>query len=119
VNNIMRHADCTQAEIDFSREREWLSLRIRDNGKGYATMPALVLTVYEDDERIFEAVCAGACGYLLNLAAPSVNQRHPQGARKLLVRFGVPKASVRSDALQLAAALDLRHYGTHYRACHG
>ena len=29
-----------------------------------AVMP-LVLTVYEDDERIFEALCAGACGYLL------------------------------------------------------
>jgi len=34
VNNIMRHADCTQAEIDFSRERDWLALRVRDNGKG-------------------------------------------------------------------------------------
>jgi len=34
VNNIMRHADCTQAEIDFSRERDWLALRVSDNGKG-------------------------------------------------------------------------------------
>jgi DNA-binding NarL/FixJ family response regulator len=25
----------------------------------------LVLTVYDDDERIFKALCAGACGYLL------------------------------------------------------
>jgi DNA-binding NarL/FixJ family response regulator len=25
----------------------------------------LVLTVYDDDDRIFQAVCAGACGYLL------------------------------------------------------
>ena len=25
----------------------------------------VVLTVYEDDDRIFEALCAGACGYLL------------------------------------------------------
>ena len=25
----------------------------------------LVLTVYDDDRRIFEAMCAGACGYLL------------------------------------------------------
>lgn len=32
------------------------------------TCPSLltvVLTVYEDDDRIFEALCAGACGYLL------------------------------------------------------
>ena len=25
----------------------------------------LVLTIYDDDDRIFEAICAGACGYLL------------------------------------------------------
>jgi signal transduction histidine kinase len=35
VNNIMRHADCTQAEIDFSRDRDWLALRVSDNGKGF------------------------------------------------------------------------------------
>jgi signal transduction histidine kinase len=34
VNNIMRHSDCTQAEIDFSCERDWLALRVSDNGKG-------------------------------------------------------------------------------------
>src|SRR5260370_26123751 len=31
----------------------------------YPGLPVLVLTVYNDDERIFEAMCAGACGYLL------------------------------------------------------
>ncbi len=30
----------------------------------------LVLTVYEDDDRIFEALCAGACGYLLKKTPP-------------------------------------------------
>jgi ligand-binding sensor domain-containing protein/signal transduction histidine kinase len=34
VNNIVRHAQCTQAEVDFSRDRDWLALRISDNGKG-------------------------------------------------------------------------------------
>jgi len=34
VNNVVRHSDCTHAEIDFSREREWLALRVSDNGKG-------------------------------------------------------------------------------------
>lgn len=28
-------------------------------------MPTIVFSVYGDDERIFEALCAGACGYLL------------------------------------------------------
>ncbi len=32
---------------------------------------ALVLTIYDDDERIFEAMCAGACGYLLKKTAPA------------------------------------------------
>jgi DNA-binding NarL/FixJ family response regulator len=31
----------------------------------FPSMLPLVLTVYEDDERIFDAICAGACGYLL------------------------------------------------------
>lgn len=31
----------------------------------------LVLTVYDDDARIFEALCAGACGYLLKKTAPA------------------------------------------------
>ncbi|MGH9162414.1 MAG: response regulator [Vicinamibacteraceae bacterium] len=30
----------------------------------------LMLTVYEDDARIFEALCAGACGYLLKKMPP-------------------------------------------------
>ncbi len=36
VNNIMRHSQCTQVEIDFCRERDWLWLRVSDNGKGLA-----------------------------------------------------------------------------------
>ena len=35
-----------------------------------AIMP-LVLTVYEDDRRIFDALCAGACGYLLKKTPPA------------------------------------------------
>ena len=31
----------------------------------------LVLTVYDDDNRIFQAICAGACGYLLKRTPPS------------------------------------------------
>ena len=39
-----------------------------------ARFPALVtlmLSVYEDDERIFDALCAGACGYLLKKTSPA------------------------------------------------
>jgi DNA-binding NarL/FixJ family response regulator len=31
----------------------------------------LVLTIYDDDDRIFDAICAGACGYLLKKTAPA------------------------------------------------
>jgi DNA-binding NarL/FixJ family response regulator len=31
----------------------------------------LMLTVYDDDERIFAALCAGACGYLLKKTPPA------------------------------------------------
>src|ERR1044072_2692182 len=31
----------------------------------------LMLTVYDDDARIFDARCAGACGYLLKRTAPA------------------------------------------------
>ncbi len=30
----------------------------------------LMLTVYDDDDRIFDAMCAGACGYLLKKTPP-------------------------------------------------
>lgn len=39
-----------------------------------ARWPALVvvmLTVYNDDERVFDALCAGACGYLLKKTPPA------------------------------------------------
>src|SRR5712691_8474981 len=36
----------------------------------YPSLLVLILTVYDDDERIFEALCAGACGYLLKKTPP-------------------------------------------------
>ena len=37
----------------------------------YPSLTLLMLTVYEDDERIFKALCAGACGYLLKKTPPA------------------------------------------------
>jgi DNA-binding NarL/FixJ family response regulator len=37
----------------------------------YPALQLLMLTVYEDDERIFDALCAGACGYLLKRTPPA------------------------------------------------
>jgi DNA-binding NarL/FixJ family response regulator len=36
----------------------------------YPGAPLLMLTVYDDDQRIFDALCAGACGYLLKKTPP-------------------------------------------------
>src|SRR5437867_6480402 len=37
----------------------------------YPDLTLLILTVYDDDERIFDALCAGACGYLLKKIPPA------------------------------------------------
>jgi DNA-binding NarL/FixJ family response regulator len=36
----------------------------------HPALSTVVLTVYDDDERIFQAICAGACGYLLKKIPP-------------------------------------------------
>src|SRR5262245_50270472 len=36
----------------------------------FPSLLLLMLTVYDDDERIFDALCAGACGYLLKKTPP-------------------------------------------------
>ncbi len=37
----------------------------------YPDMTVLMLTIYDDDERIFDAICAGASGYLLKRTSPA------------------------------------------------
>jgi DNA-binding NarL/FixJ family response regulator len=37
----------------------------------FPAITPVVLTVYKDDERIFRAICAGSCGYLLKKTAPN------------------------------------------------
>jgi DNA-binding NarL/FixJ family response regulator len=37
----------------------------------HPSLTLLMLTVYEDDERIFDALCAGACGYLVKKTPPT------------------------------------------------
>ena len=44
---------------------------IRRMKEMYPDLIVLMLSVYDDDERIFDALCAGACGYLLKSTPPS------------------------------------------------
>lgn len=65
----------------------------------HPALPILTLTVYDDDERIFAALCAGACGYLLKKTPParlleSIREAHdggapmsPQVARQVVALF--------------------------------
>ena len=38
----------------------------------YPSLHVLILTVYGDDRRIFNGLCAGACGYMLKTTAPEI-----------------------------------------------
>ncbi|MEW6366397.1 MAG: response regulator transcription factor [Acidobacteriota bacterium] len=44
---------------------------IRHLKESYAALLLIMLTVYEDDDRIFDAICAGAHGYLLKKTPPA------------------------------------------------
>jgi DNA-binding NarL/FixJ family response regulator len=37
----------------------------------HPSLPFIALTVYDDDEDVFDALCAGACGYLLKNTPPA------------------------------------------------
>jgi DNA-binding NarL/FixJ family response regulator len=44
---------------------------IRMFKESYPSWQFLVLSVYDDDHRVFDAMCAGACGYLLKKTPPA------------------------------------------------
>ena len=37
----------------------------------YPSLPVLALTIFDDDDEVFRALCAGACGYLLKNTPPA------------------------------------------------
>jgi DNA-binding NarL/FixJ family response regulator len=37
----------------------------------YPTMQILMLTIYEEEDKVFESICNGACGYLLKKTPPA------------------------------------------------
>ena len=39
--------------------------------QSFPSLTVLMLTIYDDDDRIFDALCAGACGYLLKKTPPA------------------------------------------------
>jgi DNA-binding NarL/FixJ family response regulator len=75
----------------------------------YPGVLVLMITVHDDDERIFEAMCAGACGYLLKKTPPekligSVREvmdggapMSPEVARRVVELFGQFRPPERAD----------------------
>jgi DNA-binding NarL/FixJ family response regulator len=96
-----------------------------------ANLTVLVLTVYEDEERIFGALCAGACGYLVKGTPParlmeSLSEAlsggapmSPQVARRVIEHFQLPRHAPPSPAHDLTAhqirILRLLVDGHHYQ----
>jgi DNA-binding NarL/FixJ family response regulator len=62
-------ADVVLVDIGLPRMPGTEGLRILK--QRYPKLRALMLTVYEDDVRIFQAICAGASGYLLKSTPPA------------------------------------------------
>ena len=82
---------------------------IRILKKRYPDLLLLMLTVYDDDERIFDAMCAGASGYLLKKTPParlleSLREAvtggapmSPEVARRVIALFREIRPPERSD----------------------
>jgi DNA-binding NarL/FixJ family response regulator len=75
----------------------------------YPAVPLMVLTVFDDDERIFDALCAGASGYMLKGTPParlldSIREviaggapMSPEIARRVVALFRTFRPPERSD----------------------
>ena len=82
---------------------------IRQLRELFPGLALLVLSVYDDDEKVFEALCAGACGYLLKHTAPArllealkeaINggaPMSPEVARRVLAIFREIRPPERAD----------------------
>ena len=73
-------------------------------------LDVLMLTIYEDSEVVFDALCAGACGYLVKKTPPSrlleaIKEVHEGGspmssqiARQVIIAFKEGKASIKDKS---------------------
>ena len=82
---------------------------VRQLKQRYPALTVLMLTVYDDDDRIFNALCAGACGYLLKKtprarllesireAADGGAPMTPEIARRVVRLFRIVRPPTKAD----------------------
>lgn len=75
------------------------------------TLPILMLTVFDDNDRIFDAVCAGASGYILKSSAP---EELPQAIRSVLSGGAPMTGSVARKVLQMVPRARHIQHETYY-----
>jgi DNA-binding NarL/FixJ family response regulator len=75
----------------------------------FATLPVIMLTSFDEDDKVFQSVCAGAMGYLLKNTLPNklieavqeVNQggapMTPSIARKVMLHFQQPATTTANE----------------------
>ena len=75
----------------------------------YPSLQILMLTVYDGQDKVFESICNGACGYLLKKTPPAklleaIREAHeggapmsPEIARKVITLFQQTRASEKLD----------------------
>lgn len=103
---------------------------VRRIHEGQPELPILMLTVHEDSDSVFSAVCAGACGYLLKETPParlleSIRELYDGGApmspgiaRKVVLMF--QKAAPPTEDMLSGRQLEILRMlaeGHSYKAC--
>lgn len=92
---------------------------VRRISAAYPDTRVIMLTAYQDDEKIFQSICAGACGYLLKQTPResllnAIQEVHTGGApmnagiaRRVLELFRKTSAPLRSDSVLTQREIDL------------
>ncbi len=96
----------------------------------YPSVQVLMLTVYEEQDKVFESICNGACGYLLKKSPPvklleAINEARnggspmsPEIARKVITLFqktGAPEKIEEQLTPQEVRVLKLMQQGYSYQ----
>ena len=98
----------------------------------FPSLSILMLTVHGDDDSIFDAVCAGACGYLLKETEPArlleaIREVHdggapmsPEIARKVVMAFRQDRPAAQAEvelSPRQVSILQLLAEGHSYKTC--